>query len=105
MSKQNLVSESIILAKAEEIRRDTVAMIETNNLAINKLEHSFLKFDLMLLKIDKSIYDLQREIAGTQRVLGRHLIDYPSKKKTARNRRPPATFSREAKNILRNGQR
>ena len=105
MSKQKVVGESIILAKADEIMRDTVAMIETNNLAINKLEHSFLRFDLMLLKIDKRIYDLQRKIAGTEQVLGRHLIDYPTPKKLARNRRPPATFSREAKNILRNGQR
>ena len=104
MSKRNLVSESIILAKAEEIRRDTVAMIETNNLAINKLEHSFLKFDLMLLKIDKRICDLQRKIAGAEQVLGRHLTDYPTLKKLARNRRPPATFSRKAKDILRNGQ-
>lgn len=80
MKKENLVRDSLILTRSQQIQDETVSMITANNLAIQRLETVFLKFDLHLLKLNKKIYDLRRDLAGTQALVSRCLRELPDKK-------------------------
>ncbi len=86
-NKTRLLSESQILVAAQQIMDDAVAMITTNNLAISRLENVFLQFDLHLLKIDKKIYDLNRDVTGSNREIVRSLVDCQDKIQKFRKRK------------------